>query len=238
MLVAVALGCAVNGRRQVPWSGPWGGAVGIQCSNGVRDLAFISYSHEDKKWLDRLMVLLDPFLETGRLEIWADPYVQTGDDWHREIERGLKRARVGVFLVSPEFAASKFIRKVELPAVLVSAEKDELTVFCVPIREMVGGNEPGGVIDLLGLRRFQWARPPGQPLGALPDAERHAALVRIVWDLVKLFPATAEREIAAVAAVTAPVSRWLLGPAMHSRPFTEFRSYRRTSSSGPSPSRG
>ena len=93
----------------------------------MRDLAFISYSHDpDRKWVDRLLILLKPFLKSGRLEVWADHYIQTGGDWRREIEGKLAQARIGVLLVSPEFAASDFITDVEVPAVLAAAKGGEL----------------------------------------------------------------------------------------------------------------
>jgi hypothetical protein len=43
-----------------------------------RDQVFISYSHRDKKWLDRLLVFLKPFQRQG-LQVWADPYIQVGE---------------------------------------------------------------------------------------------------------------------------------------------------------------
>ncbi len=146
------------------------------------------------------MILLKPFLKSGRLEVWADKYIQTGDDWRREIDGRLARAKIGVLLVSPEFAASDFITEVELPAVLSAANSGELTVLCVPIRTMVRG-----VTDMLGLSGYQWARPPDQPLDPLPEAERHAALVTIVDDLVDRFGKPATPVGVEAAVVTAPV---------------------------------
>jgi WD40 repeat protein len=148
----------------------------------VRNLAFISYSHQDEKWVNRLLVLLKPFLKSRRLAVWADNYVRTGDDWRREIEDGLAGARVAVLLVSPDFAASDFITEVEVPALLKRADAGELTVFCVPIAPMVPG-----VADLLDIGRFQWARAPDQPLDSLGEAERNAALVRIAGSLLEVF---------------------------------------------------
>jgi hypothetical protein len=85
-------------------------------------------------------------------------------------------------LVSADFAASDFITEVEVPAVRAAATAGELTVFCVPISAVVTG-----VVDLLGLGTYQWARPPDQPLDPLSEAERHAALVTIAGSLVSCF---------------------------------------------------
>ena len=44
-----------------------------------RDLVFISYSHNDRDWLARLLVFLKPF--TGpNFRVWADPYIKIGDE--------------------------------------------------------------------------------------------------------------------------------------------------------------
>jgi len=34
---------------------------------------FISYSHKDARWLDRLLVHLRPLQRTGEIELWAEP---------------------------------------------------------------------------------------------------------------------------------------------------------------------
>src|SRR6266851_21818 len=44
-----------------------------------RDLVFISYSHSDKDWLERLLIFLKPFTRQN-LKIWADPYIEVGDE--------------------------------------------------------------------------------------------------------------------------------------------------------------
>ena len=79
-----------------------------------RDYIFVSYSHKDDEWLERLRVFLKAFpwgqsyKAGGRL--WADPYIQTGERWRRQIGDGLARARIGVLLISQDFLASDFIR--------------------------------------------------------------------------------------------------------------------------------
>ena len=41
----------------------------------ARDLVFISYSREDRVWLERLLVLLKPYARQN-LKVWADPYLE------------------------------------------------------------------------------------------------------------------------------------------------------------------
>jgi internalin A len=108
--------------------------------------------------LNDLMVFIKPYRTQGRLEVWADPYIRIGDRWKRNIDRALERAKVGVLLISQNFAASDFIHELELPALLAAAERSELVLLCIPITTI----DP----SVLGLQatQYQWARPAEQPL--------------------------------------------------------------------------
>ncbi|HEX5757758.1 MAG TPA: NB-ARC domain-containing protein [Thermoanaerobaculia bacterium] len=166
-----------------------------------RDYIFVSYSHQDAEWLDRLRIFLKAFpwglsYKDGGC-LWMDPYIQTGDRWRREIGDGLARSRIAVLLVSQDFLASDFIARHELPSILEAAASDELTIVCVPVSS--------SVVDLARkeLLDYQWPRPPDQPLDLLGPAERMAALALIFRELYDLAeaagltaaaPATSVRE--------------------------------------------
>ena len=67
-----------------------------------RELVFISYSHRNPEWRDRLLILLKPFVRQGRLQVWADPYIEAGSLWRRDIDTALARSAVGVILLTPD----------------------------------------------------------------------------------------------------------------------------------------
>lgn len=143
----------------------------------ARDLIFISYSHRDKKWLDRLLVFLKPYIRQGRLNVWADPYVQVGDRWEREISTGLARTCVGVLLVSQEFLASDFIQEQELPPLIRGAETGSIILFAIAIS--------ASTFKITPLAQYQWANSPTQPLDDLPRSKRNAVFVHIVNEIEK-----------------------------------------------------
>src|SRR5690242_18195551 len=87
-----------------------------------RNKVFISYSHVDKEWLERLKRHLRPVVREGRLDCWDDTHIRPGDDWKQEIRNALDTAQAAVLLISADFFASDFIDESELPPLLAAAQ--------------------------------------------------------------------------------------------------------------------
>jgi hypothetical protein len=92
---------------------------------------FISYSHKDEEWKDKLAVQVGVLAAENRLEVWEDRQIEVGDDWLPEIEKALDAAKVAVLLISAPFLTSNFIRRNEVPAILARRQNEGLRV--VPI---------------------------------------------------------------------------------------------------------
>lgn len=145
---------------------------------------FISYSHEDRKWLDRLNVHLKPLRLNE--ELWDDTRIEAGMKWRDEIDRALADARVAVLLVSPDFLASEFISDVELPALVESASARGtriLTVILGPIRAP-GETEPM-LPAVKTLLQFQTVNDPDSPLKEMEDVKQDEVWVTLRY-LVQL----------------------------------------------------
>jgi AAA domain, putative AbiEii toxin, Type IV TA system/TIR domain/AAA domain len=136
-----------------------------------RNSIFVSYSHEDRRWLDEIRVHLTPILRSSTVQLWTDDQAKPGGDWDKELRETLSRTRLGILLVSPAFLASDFIYQVELPLLLKAAEKGELALLWIPVRPSLYKESV--------IARYRAAWDPDRPLNSLNEAERDRALTDI-----------------------------------------------------------
>ncbi len=135
-----------------------------------RDRVFISYSHRDAKWLERLQVHLKPLVRQGLVDSWDDTRIEAGEDWADEIRSALDRTRAAVLLLSADFMASDYIAKHELPAILDAARSDGAVVLPVNVSPCILGE----------LGAIQAVNPPSRPLIDLRTGDRERVWMDVV----------------------------------------------------------
>jgi hypothetical protein len=146
----------------------------------MRDQVFISYSHQDALWLKRLNTGLTPSIRNGKVVVWDDTQINPGADWRKAIERALDQAIVAVLLVSPDFLASNFIAKRELPNLLEAAKNEDLRILWIAVRPSVYKDTP--------LEAYQAINNPERPLSSLKRSDAEKELVRICSQIKSLCP--------------------------------------------------
>ena len=141
-----------------------------------RDKVFVSYSHRDNEWLDRVRMVLDPDIRNGRIQYFDDRELEPGDAWYQEIVDAIDHAKIAVLLVSPYFFASKFIAEYELPRIL-EATQEGLALLWVPLSGKFSGPLAVPGSEKLAERQAVW--DASLTLDSLSEADSKRKLLNL-----------------------------------------------------------
>jgi hypothetical protein len=142
---------------------------------------FVSYSHEDAEWLERVKKFLTVLEQQGIIEFWDDTKIEPAADWKAEIKKALDSSKAALLLVSQDFLISDFVGKYELPRLLEQAEREGKKIYWIPVR-------PSTVNEThKEIARFQsLLKNPSKSLADLSPSEREHALVQVSKKLSEL----------------------------------------------------
>jgi hypothetical protein len=132
---------------------------------------FISYSHNDAKWLKKLKIVLKPLTRDRTMSIWDDTVISAGAKWKQQIKEALDAASIAVLLVTPDFLASDFIAANELPPLLKAADEEGVTIIWIAVKASLHKSTP--------ISEYQAANDPSKPLESLKGALLNKELVNI-----------------------------------------------------------
>lgn len=99
-----------------------------------RPVVFISYSHKDEDWKNRLRPHLKLLEQVGHVIIWDDRHIDTGSLWYDKIKGVMESAAVAVCLISSDYLSSDFCVKEEVPYLLERRERDGMALLPVLVR--------------------------------------------------------------------------------------------------------
>ncbi|HEV3332632.1 MAG TPA: adenylate/guanylate cyclase domain-containing protein [Bryobacteraceae bacterium] len=142
----------------------------------ARDCVFISYSHRDADWVERIRVHLAPFEREHEIKVWDDSRIRSGDRWLEEIRSAIDSTRVAVLVISADFLASDFIANQELPALLRAAEEDGAVILPLIV-------SPSRFESTTGLGSFQAVNDPKKPLIKLSKGDQEETLVKLAGEI-------------------------------------------------------
>lgn len=135
----------------------------------TRSRVFVSYSHHDREWLERLRTMCVPI--AGKVDFWDDTRIEAGQLWREEIQTALETSSLAVLLVTPEFLASKFINTNELPRLLETAKGGALTILWVAVKS--------SLYKLTPIEKYQCVNDPFHPLDSLERPQQDAELEKL-----------------------------------------------------------
>jgi len=142
---------------------------------------FISYSHKDEEWKDKLTDHLKVLEMEGYCTLWDDRKIEMGDDWFPEIEKALKKAQIVIMMISDHFLTSNFIWKEEVPRILERRRKEGVRVIPIIVK-------PCAWETVQWLASIQLVPKDGKPLSTGKDHEideELASLVKKIAALIK-----------------------------------------------------
>ena len=137
---------------------------------------FISYSHKDEVWKDRLTSQLGVLRAHGLLSFWDDRQIGAGEHWYKEIQDAIDTASIAVLLVSDNYLNSRFILDEEVKRLLQRREENGLIIFPVIIKHCPWQKIPW-------LNRMQARPKDGKPVEAYRGSRRNEVLTNIATEI-------------------------------------------------------
>ena len=176
---------------------------------------FVSYSHRDEEWKERVLLQLRVATRAFGIDVWDDRRVQSGQPWRAEIESALGEARVALLLVSANSLTSSFILNEELPALLRRRASEGLRLIPVILR-------PCAWEDVAWLSPIQGFPKDGSALSMLTEAAVDAALTELARDVAR--SVSPEGSVRADQRVTVPAVTPVAAAPVGPDPLAEYES--------------
>ena len=144
-----------------------------------RNTIFVSYSHNDKAWMEKLVNFLHGVDKKLALDVWVDTQIEAGDEWREKIHKGLASAKIAILVISNDFLISNFIEKVEIPAILRGNKERGLRIIPVIVRDCSWKKKKW-------IEERQALPGEGKILEEIPDhlqAREFRAIAEKIWNL-------------------------------------------------------
>lgn len=120
--------------------------------------AFISYSHKDQVYLERIQTALSHIKREGLLDSWTDNQINLGDKLDLRINNELLSSNLFIALVSPDYLASNYCYEAEFNKALKLEEEGKLKIIPIicrpcewqrtPLQEFIAIPKDGKAISL------------------------------------------------------------------------------------------
>lgn len=157
-----------------------GRALAQSYQKRIKSLVFISYSHKDELWRDRLVEHLQVLEHQCELDLWYDRKIDFGSQWRDEIKDALERSHAAILLISSSFMSSEFIKDNEVPYLLERAKKDDgLRLFPILVR-------PCAWQAVTWLKDMQIRPLDGEALSGGTDHDVDMNLTKMILEIAEL----------------------------------------------------
>lgn len=152
----------------------------------TKNTIFISYSHKDEPFKDKLATQLGVLQKEGILDMWDDRRIGAGEDWYNKIEKAIQAASLAILLVSADFLTSKFILGEEMPRLLKKREEEGLVIFPVIIK-------PCPWKQVRWLAQMNLRPKDGRPISGGNDYQIDSDMASIAEEIAGIIPKELEK---------------------------------------------
>lgn len=143
----------------------------------VQHKVFVSYSHKDTRWLERLRIHMKPIEREGIIDLWDDKKIAAGIQWKGAILEALQTSKVAVLLISADFLASDFIAEHELPTLLTQAALGGTVILPIIVSPCL--------FSTTALSAFQSINSPDTPLSSLQVSKQEQIFVNLAKTIIQ-----------------------------------------------------
>ncbi|MHC8950390.1 toll/interleukin-1 receptor domain-containing protein [Sphingobacterium hungaricum] len=122
--------------------------------------AFISYSHKDENYLERLKVHLAQMKRDGLIEEWTDKEIQAGKSLDNEISDSLASSELFLAVLSPDYIASNYCYEKEFQTAQKMQKEGKITIVPIIVEACDWKKTPFGDLKALpkdGKAVSEWA---------------------------------------------------------------------------------
>ncbi|WP_437567957.1 TIR domain-containing protein [Sorangium sp. So ce542] len=147
---------------------------------------FLSYSHKDAKWKERLVVHLRVSEHEGLCDVWDDTRIGAGNDRRQELREALEGAAVAVLLVSANLLTSEIAHSEEIPRLLQRRAAEGVRIFPIIV-------EPCDYEAVDWLRRMEVRPKNGKAISTRKKPQAETELLEIVKEIRALLQSFATK---------------------------------------------
>lgn len=145
-----------------------------------RDKVFISYSHKDILFFERIMVHLKPLFGDGNIDVWSDKRIKPGEKWNKEIEKALEVTKVAILIISADFIASDYINQKELPELIKANYAEGATIIPLFLK-------PANLSRFENVTQYQGVNSPAATIIDLNENEQEKVFVKLSQRVEELY---------------------------------------------------
>ena len=146
----------------------------------MRDQIFISYSHLDKQYQQRLRKHLASFERDNLINLWTDDKARPGDTLDLEIENAINKTAIAILLVSANFTGSDYIAEKELPKFIKAWEKNNVRIMPVMVR-------PCSIKNQRVLSKLKFVNDLDKPISSMTENDQEEIWARLADEIFDIY---------------------------------------------------